>query len=261
MNADVLKKTGREIFEVLKRQKLKGAEALERGAGGDRSFAFDKLAEDIILRNLEALNQPFSVVTEEAGELQIGRGGGKLVIIDPVDGSRNAAAGVPFYGTSIAVSTGRYLRDIELGYVINLVNGEWFLAEKGKGALQNGSPVRTQNDDIMKLVAFEAQNPGADYGKILRLLQAARKTRCFGSIALDLAYLSSGSISVFISPEASRSFDYAAGYILVREAGGVFTDTMGNSLEGQEISLRRGASLLASANQALHHSALDLLNG
>jgi myo-inositol-1(or 4)-monophosphatase len=168
---------------------------------------------------------------------------------------------VPFFGTSIAVAGEEEVGSIRLGYVLNLVNGDEFWAEKGGGAFLNGQRIRTPEDDVLKLVAFEAQSPQTELRKLLPLLEAARKTRCFGAIALDLAYLAGGSISVLANSAPSRSFDYAAGYLLVKEAGGIFTDFSGSPIEGEKLSLKRGASLLASGNRALHERALRLLHG
>jgi len=267
MRIEELRETGKEIFDWIKTIRIKGEAPGEKGAGGDRTYPVDKISEDIILKRLRQTDEPFSVITEEAGIIEINGGGGRRVLIDPIDGSRNAVAGLPFYGASIAIAGGDTVGSIQTGYVINLVNGEEFWAEKGKGAYTSSvgsarkEKVSTQEDNILKLVAFEAQNPSTDYVEMLPLLRAARKTRCMGAVALDLAYLASGAISVFANAAPSRSFDYAAGYILVREAGGVFTDIEGKGIEAEGLGLGRGATLLASANIALHEEALRLLNG
>ena len=86
----------------------------------------------------------------------------KTVLIDPVDGSRNAVSGIPFYCTSIAVADGNTVGDIELAYVVNLINGDEFWAEKGKGAFLNGERITAQKDDVFYLVAYEAQTPHRD---------------------------------------------------------------------------------------------------
>jgi myo-inositol-1(or 4)-monophosphatase len=79
-------------------------------------------------------------------------------------------------------------------------------------------------------------------------------------MALDISYVAYGAVSVFITPSPSRSFDFASGYLLVKEAGGVFTDINGNSIDSVEIELKRGAPLLVSGNIQLHEKALELLH-
>ncbi len=127
------------------------------------------------------------------------------------------------------------------------------------GAFFNGEKITAQREDIFYVVAYEAQRPGHDIPAIMNLLGEARRTRCLGSTALDLSYLSYGSISVFVSPSPSRSFDFAGGWLMVSEAGGTFTDTDGNSLADIVIGLYKSAPLLASGNKALHERALKLI--
>ena len=263
MKAEDLARIGRSVYEKIKLARPKGQLPMERGASGDRTFPVDKLAEDIILDGLRGLGERLHIISEEAGILDIeGPGEAMTVAIDPIDGSKNAVSGIPLWGASIAVSRTGEIGAMELGYVINLVTGDEFWAEKGRGAFQNGTPIRCRQDAVIGLCAFEARTPSIHLKEILSLLEAAQRTRCLGSIALDLAYLASGAASLFVSPGASRSFDYAAGYLLVKEAGGVFTDMEGRELAGQKISFlsRGGASLLASANLDIHRAALGILN-
>lgn len=233
--------------------------ALGVGAAGDKTFPVDKMAEDIIISELESSGVPLSIISEEYGLKEI-NGGGNKVLIDPIDGSKNAISGIPFYCTSIAVADGNTVGSVVIAYVVNLVTGDEFLAEKGKGAFFNNERISTQEEDELHLVAYEAPAPAKDIDRILPLLSRSRKTRCFGSTALDLAYLAYGAVSVFVSPSPSRSFDFAGGWLLAREAGGVFTDIRGNPIDDSEIGLKRSTTLLASGNKRLHEKALRALN-
>lgn len=258
MEIETLRNIGRHLLKELPLVKKDRMVALGIGASGDRTYPIDKVAEDTILSCLQKTGEPWTVISEESGVKDI-RGGGKKVLIDPIDGSRNAISGIPFYCTSIAIIDGDTLGDIELSYVVNLVNGEEFWAEKGKGAFLRGKEISTQQDDIFYLVAYEAQSPYKDIQRIIPLLSKSRKTRCLGSTALDLAYLASGAISVFTSPSPSRSFDFAGGWLLVKQAGGVFTDMNGGPVESLEASLKKSTTLLVSGNAKLHDKALKLL--
>ncbi len=260
MKIENLRNIGKRLFSEIGNTRLMPftSESLGKGAGGDKTFPIDKKAEDIIIGSLEALKEPLSIVSEEAGLKEI-KGGGKKVLLDPIDGSKNAITGIPFYCSSIAVADGDNIGSITLAYVINLLTGDEFWAEKGRGAFFNGEGIHTQKDDIFYLVAYETPSPKNDIPKMMRLLAEARRTRCLGATALDLAYLAYGSISVFITPSPSRSFDFAGGYLLTKEAGGVFTDIKGNSIDDTEITLKKSASLLASGNKELHEKALKLL--
>ncbi len=257
-----LRHIGRQLFSEIGKTRLKpfASEAIGKGASGDKTFPIDKKAEDIIIDSLEALGEPLSIVSEEAGLKEI-KDGGKRVLIDPIDGSKNAITGIPFYCTSIAVVDGGNIGSVSLAYVINLLTGDEFWAEKGKGAFFNGEKIHTQKDDIFYLITYESPSPKNDIPKMIRLLSEARRTRCFGATALDLAYVAYGSISIFLTPSPSRSFDFAGGYLLIKEAGGVFSDTDGNPIEDMEIGLKRSVPILAAGNKQLHEKALKLLHG
>jgi len=261
MNINNLRDIGRLLFAALGSTRLRPfeSEILGKGAGGDKTYPIDKKAEDLIISAFVALHEPLTILSEECGMMEI-LGGGAQVIIDPVDGSRNAVNGVPFYCTSIAVCDGSTFGDISLAYVINLLTGDEFWAERGKGAFFNGDQIGCQKDEPFYLVAYEAQTPARDVSGILRLLSEARRTRCLGATALDLALLAYGAVSVFIAPSPSRSFDFAAGYLLVKEAGGIMTDTTGQDFDKIAATLNTRIPLLASGNVRLHEKALKLLN-
>ncbi len=261
MNVETLKNIGRQLLKEipsLKQQPL-SQKALGVGASGDKTFPIDKKAEEIIISGLEASGEPLTIVSEELGIRDL-KGGGKKVVIDPIDGSKNAIAGIPFYCTSIAVAGGDVIGDIELSYIINLVNRDEFWAEKSKGAFLNGERIHAQQDDRIYLVAYEAQSAKKDIPRIMPLLSESMKTRCLGATALDLAYLACGSISIFVNPSLSRSFDFGGGWLVVKEAGGLFTDIDGNAIENIELNLKKSVSLLAAGNGNLHKKALKLLN-
>lgn len=259
MNADVLRSIGRKLLKEISGGKGFSKTVVGTGASGDKTYQIDKAAEELILSCLAESGESLTIISEEAGVAEF-KGGGKRVLIDPVDGSRNAVSGIPFFCTSIAVSDGDTIGDIEIAYVLNLVNGDEFWAERGKGAFLNNERISAQKDDVFYLVAYEAQSPSRDVAALIPLLSASRKTRCFGSIALDLSYLSYGAVSVFANPSRSRSFDFAGGWLLVKEAGGIFSDLEGNSIEAVEVGLKRSTSLLVSGNALLHEKALKLLS-
>jgi myo-inositol-1(or 4)-monophosphatase len=260
----IFKDIGRQmhagIAEFLSREG--GTVPLGRGAGGDKTFPVDKWAEDIILAALEKAHgagESFTLISEELGIRKFGDGM-KVVLVDPIDGSNNAKNGVPFFATAIALLDGDRLSGLRLGYVINLASGDEFWAVRGGGAFKNSARLRTPDTDTLTIASYEASDPANDVPRILPILRAAKRTRCFGSTALDLAYLAAGAVSVFATATSSRSFDYAAGMLIVREAGGVMTDLAGNPLDDVIIGTGRTVPLLAAKNAAAHHAALLLLN-
>jgi Archaeal fructose-1,6-bisphosphatase and related enzymes of inositol monophosphatase family len=88
----------------------------------------------------------------------------------------------------------------------------------------------------------------------------ATRVRCFGSTALDLAYLSMGAVSLFITPTPSRIFDFSAGILIAKEAGAVVTNISGNPIENLPVQITTKTTLLVSANENIHKKALSILN-
>ncbi|OGW48077.1 MAG: hypothetical protein A2078_03780 [Nitrospirae bacterium GWC2_57_9] len=239
-----------------------GTVPLGKGAGGDKTFPVDKWAEDIIVAALEKAHrggENFTLISEELGIRKFGEGE-KVVLVDPIDGSNNAKSGIPFFSASLALLSGKTLDTLAVGYVINLAALDEFWAVRGQGAHKNGSRIRTSPLQGITLVGFEASSPASDIPRLMPLIARARRIRCFGSTALDLAYLASGGLSVFATATPSRAFDYAAGMLIVEEADGVITDLEGTSLDHIAVGLERTVPLLASKNDATHVMALNLLS-
>ncbi|RMD56673.1 MAG: hypothetical protein D6828_03950, partial [Nitrospirae bacterium] len=147
-----------------------------------------------------------------------------------------------------------------VGYTLNLVTGDEYWAIKNKGCWLNGRPIRTQRDDYIHLIAFDAQDQKRDISRILPLLSMAERSRCIGSTALETAMVAGGVFSIFVLPFLSRTFDFAAGWLMIKEAGGVITDIEGNELDGLTIGLEKSNNILASGNDRLHKKALNALN-
>ena len=233
---------------------------LGKGASGDLTYPIDKKAEEIIFEEIEKLNKPLTIVSEEYGFKDI-KGGGIKFLIDPIDGSKNAMTGVPLFSTSIAIVEGETIKYTSIGYVINLISGDEFWAIKGDGSFLNGKPIKTQQDESFNVITYEAQTPKVDIPRIIPLLSLFRRARCLGSTAIDMALLAQGGVSMFVTPTPSRSFDFAAGYLLIKEAGGIITDLNGEKIDEIHVGIKKATPLLASANEKLHRKALEVLKG
>src|SRR3954451_18748074 len=110
-----------------------------RGEGGDMTLVIDEAAEDAIFRELESLDLPMTVISEERGHVDLHGGGQTTVVVDPIDGSRNAKRGIPAYSVSIAVADGPNIGDVEFAYVHDLALDEDWHAAPGQGAFLNGN--------------------------------------------------------------------------------------------------------------------------
>jgi myo-inositol-1(or 4)-monophosphatase len=194
-----------------------------RGEGGDVSLVIDRAAEDAILAELEALGVGLTAVSEERGEIPIAGGGPVHVVVDPIDGSRNAKRGLPLWSVSIAVAGGDRLGDVDFAYVRDCVGGEEWWARAGEGAFHDGGRIPPLDPEAgLEMVGLEFIHPAlvAESAAGLAATGASR-LRALGSIALTLCYVACGRLDGMVTLAGCRSVDIAAGQLIVREAGGV----------------------------------------
>jgi myo-inositol-1(or 4)-monophosphatase len=160
-----------------------------RGEGGDIALVIDRAAEDAILAELELTGLPLTVVSEERGRVELAGGGPVHVIVDPIDGSRNAKRGLPAWCVSIAVGDGPVLGNISWAYVRDGDRGEEWWARAGEGAFRNGTRL-PELDPLapLEMVGLEFIRPQlvADAGPALAA-SGIDRLRAFGSIALTAA--------------------------------------------------------------------------
>ncbi len=142
-----------------------------------------------------------------------------LWCIDPLDGTSNYAAGIPFFGVSLAL-----LRDgvAELGVIYDPIRDELFRARRGAGADLNGVPLRprrttTPLTQAIALLDLKRLTPALR----LRLLDQPpfHSQRNFGSCALEWGWLAAGRGHVYLHG-GQQLWDLAAGQLILTEAGG-----------------------------------------
>ncbi len=234
----------------------KAAEKLERGAGGDISMHIDIVAENIIINELKKNNIDVLLISEEIGEQYIGdhqlilKNKYKL-IVDPVDGSNNAVRGIPYSSVSIAYAVGDRLKDVEMAVIINLYTQDLYWAIKGEGAYMNGNKIFVSDIDISQKSFFEIDISKKDVLKNLQIFKTISKyplkIRIMGSTALTLCQIASGSVDAFLNlRETSRIVDAAAGYLIVKEAGGRFFSINGADLNQELLSIKTRFPFVAS---------------
>ncbi len=176
-------------------------------------------------------------------------------LADPLDGTTNYVHQVPHYAVSLAlVHRGRPIA----GVVLDPISRETFSAAQGRGAFLNGAPIHTSHvselSQALVAASFSARvaadSPEIDqFTAALLNCQAVRRT---GSAALNLAYVAAGRFDGFWA-QSTKSWDVAAGVLLVEEAGGIVT-----RMDGGPFDLRMPYPV-ASANEDLHARFRDLL--
>lgn len=177
-------------------------------------------------------------------------------IVDPLDGTTNYVHDYSQYAVSVALARGN---ELLVGVVYDPIADECFSAAKGQGAHCNGEPIAVsgvaQISGALAAVSLPARvtcdSPDLqNFVKASQVCQALRRT---GSAALNLANVARGSFDAFWASHI-RSWDVAAGILLVREAGGVVT-----GLDGREFDLWR-PHFIACATPPLHASLRAILS-
>jgi len=199
---------------------------------GDIVSSADSDAESAIRATIAAAFPEHAVVGEEQGDGLDRKDSSYKWIVDPIDGTMNFVHGYPYYAISIALT---HNGDLTHAVVLDPVHDELFTAVRGKGAQVNGAPLRvsacTRLEDALVGTVFPTRKssrlPG--YLPVLNALMGrCGGIRRAGACALDLAHLAAGRLDGFFVTSL-RSWDVAAGALLVKEAGGRVGDLAGGT--------------------------------
>ncbi len=187
----------------------------------------DRNAEAAIIAVLREKYPHHAILAEESGAQA---GNEYQWVIDPLDGTTNFLHGIPQFAVSIALKVkGR----LEIGVVYNPLNEEMFTASRGEGALLNDRKIRVSARKDLDGALLGTGLPYRDFrymdqyvGMLKDLMQSTAGIRRPGSASLDFAYVACGRFDGFWELGLSE-WDFAAGALLVREAGGLVTDIAG----------------------------------
>ncbi|WP_131785756.1 inositol monophosphatase family protein [Protofrankia symbiont of Coriaria ruscifolia] len=193
------------------------------GADGTPTMRIDTLVEHRILDTLT--RHGVNVLSEEAGFLD--RGSAYTVVLDPVDGSANAAAGVPLCALSAALAVDG---DFRQALTCWLHTGDtWQATVDGGSYGPRGEPIRPSSTTTLDAAAVSLLRPhtatpdGAAWWAVAR---SARRIRVLSCSTLDIALVASGAIDAFADPgsDTHRLVDLAAGVVFARAGGFVLRD-------------------------------------
>jgi myo-inositol-1(or 4)-monophosphatase len=277
---------------------LLGAPEARRRAGtaqgGDPTYGIDEAAEDIVRWAFSVLDD-VAYFTEDEGFVVTGSPR-ELFLIDPIDGTRPAAAGFETCCVSIAVAPfGREvtLGDVTYGCIVELATGASFEARKGAGVNVRGRQVRPREEAELRTLfwagGFRGQ-PAVPMATVLEgLFDVPGSEGAFfdqGSAAYSLTRLATGQVDAYVDPgpalievvpaveEAFRrvggghllntvTYDTAAGYVLLWELGLPCTDALGRPLQGTPLFDADGkasqVSTIAAATPDLHSGVLEVV--
>lgn len=245
---------GKAGGEVLQRYFGKNLEREKKSLPSDFCTIADLESETTILEILQDNFPSFNIYSEERGFLS--KKSQYTFIIDPLDGTSNFVSGVRYFSVSI----GLFKENKSIaGVVINPMSKEVFFAEFDKGAFLNGNKIK-----VNEISDLEEANIGydCDYGCYfdeyhLELARQITKHKIkrffiFMSPALDLCRLALGQIEAFIN-NGNEVYDFAAGKLIVKEAGGLVT-----TFDGSEEKNERNNIFLATNGSPLHQKLLKI---
>jgi myo-inositol-1(or 4)-monophosphatase len=205
---------------------------VDRKGHNDYVSEVDKKAEQIIINTILKAFPDHNILGEEEGSID--NGSDFTWIIDPLDGTTNYLHGHPQYSISIAV---KHQDKITYAAIFDPNRNDIYTAELGKGARLNNGRIRVSTTanlaDSLLATGFPTYDMSLldKYMPIFKeMLLSTSGQRRAGSAALDLAYVAAGMVDGFWEFNL-KPWDIAAGYLLVKEAGGLVCDFNG----GQEM--------------------------
>ena len=247
----------RHVIDLVKatqgiiRNRTMAAHVREKGVA-DYVTEVDVAVQDFLKKELHALAPGIQFLGEETGLQRMAAD--SYWILDPVDGTTNLMHDYQHSVVSLALCR---RGEIEMGIVYDPFHDELFSAVKGKGSLLNGKPIHVSSakhlsETIIGVGTAKRELARENFARFLRVYESSQDIRRLGSAALELAYTACGRQGGYFEVHLNP-WDYAAGMLLVREAGGAVTDWSGASPDPAS------GSQVAATNGHIHRELLSLL--
>jgi len=175
--------------------------------------------------------------------------------IDPIDGTLPFLAGIPTFGTLLALLHNGVP---VLGIIDMPMTAERWIGTAGRPTTRNGRPVRTRECADLSMALMSTSNP--DYYDLtntpaLERMKRATRFAVYGGSCMFYAQIASGRVDICIDV-GFKAWDYMALIPVVEGAGGIFTDW-----QGQAAGLHTGSQYIASGDPRVHEQALKVLAG
>jgi myo-inositol-1(or 4)-monophosphatase len=197
-----------------------------RNKGGSQVTDVDLWCNEAIIKDIRRKFPDHNIISEESKEKKTDSE--YTWFIDPIDGTHNFIRGIPLFGTTIAVAKGD---EMQIGIIYLPAFNKFFIAEKGKGAYCNKKRIRVSNKKELEFsfVVFDGSSKATER-KIEFWKNISTKLlneRNLGSAIYAASLLAEGSVDTMAYFQ-TNSWDVAAGFLIIEEAGGKVTDFAGN---------------------------------
>lgn len=222
----------------------------------------DLTSERAILEVLSNASQSWNIISEESG--YVNRHSAFTWVVDPLDGTSNFAARLPWFGVIIALF--REETPILGGMYLPVIQHLYF-AESGKGATLNGEVLQTtaSTKPAENLVAYSfdfSDTPGKTASEMAILQRLSKKVRNIRSTnsLVDFCYTADGRLGAAMN-QSTKIWDIAAPWLIINEAGGKVTDIQGQeiSFDLSEASANLNYTILASG-KGLHQPLCEIIH-
>lgn len=196
---------------------------------GDRDLVtdVDQQADRLITKLIKADFPQDGIVSEESPDSP--SASGYRWIIDPIDGTHNFVHNIEIFGTSCALELAE---EVILGVIYMPLSDELYIARKGKGAYCNGHKIQVSRRRLKEAtLVYDSSirfNKKKMLAKLGDLADEVFNLRMFGSTVRSLTYIAEGKADIEIEFN-DKVWDFAAGLLLVEEAGGKSTDFQGRA--------------------------------
>ena len=204
---------------------------------------------------LKDIAPDFQLLAEEKDNKDIDTKG-NLWILDPIDGTTNFIHGFCHSGISLAMAE---QGEVIGGIVYLPYTDELFIAFKGKGAYCNGKQIHVSKsekleDSLLSIGTNPQERDRADkaFSVMRYFYDQCHDIRRVGAASVELCYVAAGRLDGYLE-HGLKTWDYAAGAIIVKEAGGLCTDYYGESIDCE------GKRDVVATNGIIHEEAIKQL--
>ena len=229
--------SGRSAAEVARAAALKAGEILMDRLHSVKEVSFKGRGNIVTDVDMEVEREVFAILGAEfphaalLGEesAKVRADEGLVWIVDPLDGTRNYALGIPIFSTVVGLALDG---EVLVGVNYDPARNDMFEAERGKGAFLNRARIHvsetTAIEDGILGMDMSYNNEGAANGlDVIRGIWPDMQTaRIIGSAAMGISYAAAGLTDLYFHHQL-EPWDQVAGLLLVEEAGGVVTDRTG----------------------------------
>lgn len=237
---DKVQKIVREAAKLFFDRKV--AEQIKEKGAFDYVTPIDEAVQGVIQKALYELYPQIQFMGEEKDNSNIDMKG-KVWVLDPVDGTTNLIHDYHNSAVSLALMENR---EITLGIIYNPFADEMYYAEKSKGSFLNGSKIhvssaKEMNESLISVGTspYFQEEAEENFGIFTAIFKDCQDIRRCGSASLDLAHVACGRIDGYMENHL-KIWDYAAGTLIVREAGGEVFD-----YEGEKLSMELNGNIVA----------------